>query len=689
MSNRLAGETSPYLLQHRENPVDWYPWGDEALERARNEDKPILLSIGYAACHWCHVMAHESFEDVETAQLMNELFVNIKVDREERPDLDAIYMQAVQALTGHGGWPMTMFLTPTGEPFYGGTYYPPSDQRGMPSFKRVLTSVADAWANRRDAVAGTTQQITAIYAAAATRAKTEGPLSSHTLDLAYRAIARSYDIRHGGFNGAPKFPPTMSLDFLLRYWKRTGTTYALEMAAETFRRMSRGGIYDQIGGGFHRYSVDAVWLVPHFEKMLYDNALLVRLGAHLWQATGDDQVRGVTEDTLQWVQREMTSPEGGFYSSLDADSEGHEGKFYVWSEDELDSLLGPSSSLMKSYFGVTAQGNFEGRNILNVPTEPRVVAARAGIDLDQLDRALTAAKEILYEARAKRIWPGRDEKILAGWNGLMLRGVASAARVFGSQRWTQLALRNGEFLQREMVRAGRVMRSHKNGETRIRGFLEDHAAVALAFLSLYELTFDVRWVDAAAEITNAIIEWFWDDHLGVFFDSARDAERLITRPRDVSDNAIPSGNSLATELLLHLAELRHDAELRRRGTFVIESLSTSLLSHPTAFGHLLGVADLVVHSAVEVALVGARDRADFQLLEREVAAHYVPSLVLAGGDSDSRQAIALLDGRRATDGRATAYVCRSYSCDEPASDPDLLGRQLEAAGSAQQQSPEE
>jgi hypothetical protein len=689
MANRLGGETSPYLLQHRDNPVDWYPWGDEALQRARAENKPILLSIGYAACHWCHVMAHESFEDPETAELMNELFINIKVDREERPDLDAIYMQAVQALTGHGGWPMTMFLTPKGEPFYGGTYYPPSDQRGMPSFQRVLRSVADVWQNRRDAVTTTAQQIAEIYAAAGMQARSEGILSANTLELAYRGMAQRYDVRYGGFDGAPKFPPTMCLDFLLRYWKRTGTEYALEMVSESFRRMSRGGIYDQIGGGFHRYSVDAVWLVPHFEKMLYDNALLARLGAYIWQATKDTDVKRVTEETLQWVEREMTSPAGGFYSSLDADSEGHEGKFYVWSEQEIDSLLGSRSTLVKSYFAVTARGNFEGKNILNVPTEPTAVAARGGVELTELNETLREAREILYAARAKRVWPARDEKILAGWNGLMLRGVATAARAFGSERWLKLALRNGEFLRREMVQHGRVMRSHKDGQTRIPGFLEDHAAVALGFLSLYELTFDASWIDLASEIARSIIEWFWDPELAVFFDTARDAEQLITRPRDVTDNAIPSGNSLAAELLLHLAELKHDAELQKRGTVLIEFSSASMSRYPTAFGHLLGAADLAMHGAVEVAIAGRPGDSDFSLLEREVAAHYVPSLVLAGGDPEASGMVALMEGRKPISGHATAYVCRSYSCDEPAESAEVLGRQLEAAGAAPQTVPQE
>ena len=678
MPNRLSSETSPYLLQHAANPVDWYPWGNEALDRAKSEDKPILLSIGYAACHWCHVMAHESFEDEPTARLMNDRFVNIKVDREERPDIDGIYMHAVQALTGHGGWPMTMFLTPDGAPFYGGTYFPPDDRPGMPSFAKVLNSVADAYADRRDSITATSAQLREIYDAAKMQARSEGPINTHTLDFAYRGIARHHDVRHGGFDSAPKFPQTMTLDFLLRYSKRTGTEYALEIAHDSFRKMARGGIYDQIGGGFHRYAVDALWLVPHFEKMLYDNALLVRLGAHLWQATGDSEVRQVTEETVQWLAREMTSPEGGFYSSLDADSEGHEGKFYVWSEHELDTLLGSDTTAVKAYYAVTAGGNFEGANILHVRADPAAAASRAGISLPILERIIADAKATLYETRAKRVWPGLDDKILAGWNGLMLRGLAAAARVFQSDEFSRLAIRNGEFLLREMVRDGRVMRTHKNGESRIGGFLEDHAAVALGFVALYELTFDHLWIERANVIAGSMIEWFWDDQLNAFFDTAKDAEALISRPREVTDNAIPSGTSLAVDLLLTLSELRHDADMRRMATFIIESLAAPLAEHPTAFGHLLGAADMAINGAVEVAIAGNRNDRRFRLLEHEVATHYVPSLVLAGGNGEG--GIALMDGRMPRSGEPTAYVCRSYACDEPATDPAVLARQLDAAG---------
>jgi uncharacterized protein len=680
MPNRLAAETSPYLLQHSENPVDWYPWGPEALEKSKREDKPILLSIGYAACHWCHVMAHESFEDEDTARIMNEKFVNIKVDREERPDIDGIYMQAVQAMSGHGGWPMTMFLLPDGSPFYGGTYFPPEDRHGLPSFRRILASVSEAYEQRRSGVVESAEGFKQIYETNRLGARTGGPLSPQLLEIAHASLAQRYDDCNGGFGGAPKFPATMTLDFLLRYWKRTGTADALEMVSNSFRRMARGGIYDQIGGGFARYAVDATWLVPHFEKMLYDNALLARLGANLFQATKDFEVQRVTIETVEWVAREMTADDGGFYSSFDADSEGHEGKFYVWTEQELDSLLGADARVFKSYYGVTPDGNFEGKNILFVGSDRPAAAAHARVDEEMLDAVIARGKRVLYEARGRRVWPGRDEKILAAWNGLMLRGIATAARVFDRQDFRAMSVRNAEFLAREMVRDGRVMRSHKEGVTRITGFLEDHAAVALGFIAVYELTFDERWVSRARAIGDAMIKWFWDDGVGAFFDTASDAEQLITRPRDVTDNATPSGTSLATELLLYLAELGQDAEYRRRATFTLEALAEPMARYPTAFGHLLGCADMEINGAIEVALIGNINDAGFKALERAVAEQYVPSLVLAGGASTSDSTVKLLSDRPLIDGEQTAYVCRGYTCDRPVTAPDELSAQLESAG---------
>ncbi|HEY2165503.1 MAG TPA: thioredoxin domain-containing protein, partial [Gemmatimonadaceae bacterium] len=459
MPNRLATETSPYLLQHAGNPVDWYPWSPEALQRAKAENKPILLSIGYAACHWCHVMAHESFEDDATAALMNERFVNIKVDREERPDLDSIYMQAVQAMTGHGGWPMTVFLTPDGAPFYGGTYYPREDRHGIPSFKRILGAVSEAYRAKPAEVAATVDTLRELYVT--TQPVAGEPMSAAVLDDAYRFMSRAYDEEYGGFGGAPKFPQTMSLEFLLTHWARRGVENALSIVEQSFLHMARGGIYDQVGGGFARYAVDRVWLVPHFEKMLYDNALLIRLGAHLWQATKTAEVKRVVGETIRWVAREMWSPEGGFYSSLDADSEGHEGKFYVWDAAELASVLGAEAPVVRAYWGVTPGGNFEGKNILSVAdVDHRALARQFSISPEDLERIVDGAKARLYEVRSKRVWPGRDDKILASWNGLMVRALAEAARAFDDDEYRGLAMAGATFLFDHLVRDGRVLRSY-------------------------------------------------------------------------------------------------------------------------------------------------------------------------------------------------------------------------------------
>ena len=675
MPNHLAAETSPYLLQHAHNPVDWHPWGEMALSRARAERTPILLSIGYAACHWCHVMERESFEDEATATLMNAHFVCIKVDREERPDLDAIYMQATQAMTGHGGWPMTVFLTPEGEPFHAGTYYPPDDRHGMPSFRRVLLGVADAWRSRQDSVIKTAAQMRELYAQSTERARATGALGEALFTRAATVLRQHYEPRFGGFDGAPKFPPTMALDFALRQWARTGDADMLQMVVHTFQRMARGGIYDQVGGGFSRYSVDAYWLVPHFEKMLYDNALLVRLGAHLWQAADDAEVRRVTEETLDWLAREMTSPEGGFYSSLDADSEGHEGRYYVWDSGELDALLGEDASLLKAYWGVTPEGNFEGRNILFVPHDPSAVAQAQGVTEPELRAAIERAARLLYEARERHIRPARDEKILAGWNGLMLRGVAEAARVFGDAELRTVALRNGEFVFRELVRDGRVFRSYKEGIAKIGGFLEDHAALGLGAIALYQLTFDRAWLDRARMLGDEILARFWDDAAQAFFDTASDGEALVTRPRDVTDNAIPSGTSLAVELLLILGDMFDHRAYIDRATHMLETVAEPMARYPTAFGHALGATDLAVRAAVEVAIAGDSADARFALLAKAVAAVYVPSLVLAGGAAEVD--LPMLAGRAGAE--PTAYVCRAYACEVPTASAEALAAQLGVA----------
>jgi uncharacterized protein YyaL (SSP411 family) len=664
MANRLANETSPYLLQHANNPVDWHPWGPEALARAKSEDRPILLSIGYAACHWCHVVERESFEDDETAALMNARFVNIKVDREERPDIDAIYMQAVQAMTGHGGWPMTMFLTPDGTPFYGGTYFPKVDRHGMPSFKRILTSVADAWDTNREAVGRTTASVREMFEGTRMHAST-GSATPDTLTRAVAALAAMYDHRNPGFGDAPKFPPTMSLEFLLATWARTGSEQALAMTRDTFLAMARGGIYDQVGGGLSRYSVDAEWLVPHFEKMLYDNALFVRLGVHLWQATQDDEVRLVVEDTIEWLRREMTDMSGGFHASLDADSEGHEGKYYVWSSADFDAAAREAGAsdqevaALRRHWGVTDGGNFEGSTILNV------------VDRQRIPR-LRELRENLYAIRERRVRPARDDKMLAGWNGLMVRGIAEAARAFGREDHRAMAVAAGVFLHRERFRDGRVIRSMR-GDEPVAGVLEDQASVGLAFLALYELTFERKWLDRAMLVARTMVAAFRDDETKSFFDTAHDHEQLIVRPQDVTDNAHPSGTSLAADLLARLGILMADDGFRHAASAIVDSLAEPMARHPLAFGHLLCVADMLVRGSTELAIVGDPASGGFQSLAGAAGRAYVPSLLIAGGTDDG---VPLLAGRPAMDGNPTAYVCRSFACEAPATGAAELVEQL-------------
>jgi uncharacterized protein YyaL (SSP411 family) len=679
--NRLGDESSPYLQQHADNPVDWYPWGADAFARATAEDKPVLLSIGYAACHWCHVMAHESFEDEETARLMNDLFVNVKVDREERPDVDSIYMQAVQAITGHGGWPMTMFLTPDGVPFYGGTYYPPDDRHGMPSFRRVLLSISEAWHSRRDEVLKGAQVLRGIYAAAEAPTTAADSLNRAQLDETIRALRRWYDPREGGFGSAPKFPQPQLLDVLLRQHARTAAAEPLEMVRHSFAKMWRGGLYDQLGGGFHRYCVDAIWLVPHFEKMLYDNALLARLAVQLWQATGDADARRVAEETLAWTTREMTDARGGWYSSLDADSEGHEGKFYVWSVAEARALLGADAEVAIVHWGMTEAGNFEdtGANVLHVAVGVPEVAARLDKPEPEVRAAIARARARLLAARADRVRPARDEKVLASWNGLMLRAMAEAARAFDDAGLRRAALEAGRFLRAELVRDGRALRSWRDGRARISGYLEDHASLALGFLALYQLTFEREWLDAAAALNEACVEWFWSDDAGAFFDTAHDAEPLVTRPRDVTDNAIPSGTSLAVELQLHLSMLLGDVTMRRRADYVLASLAEPMRRSALSFGHLMGAGDLSVSGAVELGIAGRPGTAAFHELARAAGLTYMPSLVAAGGEGTAVARLPLMEGRVAPDGGALAFVCRHYACELPTSDPEELRRLLAAA----------
>jgi uncharacterized protein YyaL (SSP411 family) len=521
MANRLANETSPYLLQHKDNPVDWYPWGEEALKRAREEDKPVLLSVGYSACHWCHVMERESFEDDETARMMNEHFVNVKVDREERPDIDSIYMAAVQALTRHGGWPMTVFLTPDGAPFYGGTYFPPTPSRGMPSFQQLLLSIVEAYENRREEVLQNARAVSDYLRASTAAVMPEAEASGiELLDRAAGSLLSQLDRRFGGFGGAPKFPQAMNLEVLLRHHHRKGERSALDGVELTCRQMAQGGIYDQLGGGFSRYSVDAYWLVPHFEKMLYDNALLSRLYLETYQATGDAFYRRIAEETLDYVLRDMTSEEGGFYSAEDADSEGEEGKFYVWTPDELEDALDPDeASLAARYWDVTERGNFEGKNILHVVRPPEAVADEFGLSPEELWDRIVRIRAKLFAVREERVRPGRDEKILAAWNGLMLRSFALAARVTGREDYRKAAVKNATFIVEGLKEDGRIHRSYKDGRARFNGYLEDYAMVADGLVALYEATFETRWLVEADALMDAVSELFWDEEKRAFFDT--------------------------------------------------------------------------------------------------------------------------------------------------------------------------
>ena len=686
MPNHLNNETSPYLLQHAHNPVDWYPWGEEALTRAKADDKPILLSIGYSACHWCHVMAHESFEDPDTARLMNEHFINIKVDREERPDIDAIYMQAVQAISGHGGWPMTMFLTPDGRPFYGGTYYPPSPRQGMPAFKQILESVASSYQHRKGDIAQSATQLTQQLSNQAMLQMAREDLNRLILDEAFLSFEKQFDKVQGGFGGAPKFPQPMNLEFLLRVFHRTRYPAALAMIEKTLQKMARGGMYDQLGGGFHRYSVDARWLAPHFEKMLYDNAQLARLYMHAWQATGNPFYQRIATETLDYVAREMLNTQGGFYSTQDADSEGEEGKFYLWTPQEVVDVLGKDDAhIFNAYYDVSEHGNFEERNILNVPRDEDIVAKELGIRIDALHAALARCKPKVYAARAQRIWPGRDDKVLTAWNGLMLAAFAEAARVLKRDDYREIAVRNAEFLLRELSPSGgrdasplRLLRTWKEGRAKLNGYLEDYADLADGLLCLYEATFDPRWFSGARSLADTMIDQFWGDDIGGFYDTAHDHETLITRPRDVFDNATPSGGSVAAWILLRLAIMAGDEDYARRAVESIKGVSTLMKRYASGFGQWLSALDFYLSHPKEIALLGDLASPLTQALIDIVFKPYLPNRVVmhAPGSGDGVALGPLLEDKTLVAGQPAAYVCQNYTCQAPVSDPLVLEQQL-------------
>ncbi len=668
--NRLAGETSPYLRQHADNPVDWYPWGPEAFAAARDQDRPILLSVGYSACHWCHVMAHESFEDPEIAALMNRLFVNVKVDREERPDVDAVYMDAVQALSGRGGWPMTVFLTPTGEPFYGGTYFPPADRQGMPGFPRILEAVDDVWTNQRSDVDEQTAKLKAAIESNTLRDTLDSDgtdLAFRVLDHAAAAVAQQFDPRDGGFGRAPKFPPSMTLDFLLRTHRRTGDPDALSMVTTTLDAMAAGGMYDHLGGGFARYSTDAIWLVPHFEKMLYDQALLV--GAYLrgYLATGNPRYQEVVEETVEYVLRDLGHSGGGFFSAEDADSEGIEGKFYLWSPAEIADVCGEHAAAVCEFFGVTEAGNF---------TDPHT--GYSGSILYRSDRArptpasVREAAPLLLARRNARVRPGLDDKVLTAWNAMFTRSLIEAAAAFERTDWMDAARTNLTFLLSELRSEGRVLRSWQaDGGARHLAYAEDYAALIGALVTMAEFD-DVAWLAEAVELAHEMLRLFSDPESGGFFTTGADAEALIVRPQDFFDNATPSENSLAADALLRLAAVTGDDALAVGTRRLLARLGPAMTQYPTSFGMMLGAYERALTPAVEVAVIGP-DRAYTTEWARRPAASGVG---VRSADGSGAELTPLVADRPYT-GSTVVYVCEHFACRAPIDDPDAFTAALD------------
>jgi len=677
-TNRLIDSSSPYLLQHAHNPVNWHAWGEEALSAAREQDKPILLSVGYAACHWCHVMEQQSFENEEIARLMNENFVNIKVDREERPDLDAIYMNFVQMATGSGGWPLTVFLTPDQVPFYGGTYFPPEDSYGRPGFKRVLKSVADTYRTRRSELEENREEIVQRLGQR-TPGKSSEQLEEGLLDQAFTQVLNQFDSQHGGFGGAPKFPSTMVLGFLLRYYQRTGTEKALEMVRLSVDEMARGGIYDQLGGGFHRYTVDERWLVPHFEKMLYDNALLSRLYLEAYQVTGDSYYREIVEETLGYVGREMMDPSGGFYSSQDADSEGEEGKFYVWTPSQVEAVLGrEDASIFNQYFDVTDSGNFEGKSILHHHMALDELSQSLGRSEKELKGFLDQARRKLLEARQERVKPPLDDKVLTAWNGMMLTSFAEAAFVLNDSKFLEIAVKNAEFLASAILVEGRVLRSWRQGRAHLNGYLEDYALVIEGWLATYQVSREVRWLDHASQLMERQFEFFQDEEGNDFYFTSSDHEKLLIRQKEYLDNATPAGNGVTCLNLLRLSVLLGKKEYRDLAQSMLHRVSGGLAQFPSAFGYWLQAFDFLLGPAQEIAVVGKSS--EWEALLQPVREKFLPHRVLAfleKPDSELVRRIPLLEGKTAIDDQATVYVCRNYTCQEPVTTAQELERVLD------------
>ena len=679
-TNRLIHETSPYLLQHAHNPVDWYPWSEEAFEKAKKENKPVLLSIGYSACHWCHVMERESFENEKIAALMNELFVNIKVDREERPDLDEIYMNAVQMLTGRGGWPMTMFLTPEGKPFYGGTYFPPEDRQGMPGFPRILQGVAQAYRERPADVEKSVAQILETLHHMAESQPSEKDFAPGIIAESCEKIARAYDSENGGLGQAPKFPNPGVYELFLRYYSESGDERYLTMVAQTLSKMAQGGIYDHVGGGFHRYSVDAKWLVPHFEKMLYDNAQLLRIYSQAYVITGEPLYKTVVEESAGYLLREMHQPEGGFYSTQDADSEGEEGKFFVWTLAEIDALLGAEDGeVFARMYDVTEEGNFEEKNILHPILTVDQASKFFRKEKSEIEALIARTKEKLFTAREKRIKPFRDEKIIAAWNGLLLSGLAEAIKITGASSCLEASRRTVEFIFGRMFRDGYLLHVYKDGQAKLRGYLDDYAFVALGLLDLYEVLLDRSLIDRAMELADIMLREFWDERGGGLFYTGKSHQPLISRAKPVFDASIPSGNAIAAQLLLRLYHLVGAEDYHTRAETILRSYYDAMVSQPFGFAHMLCALDQYLHPAQEIVIVGERSDARTTDLIKEIHSLYLPNkavLIFAPGESLEKVS-PLMVGKQQIDGRPTAYVCQNFTCSAPVTSWAELKRLLQ------------
>jgi hypothetical protein len=693
-TNRLIDATSPYLLQHAHNPVDWYPWGEDAFQRAKDEDKPIFLSIGYAACHWCHVMEHESFEDDAVAVILNEHFVSIKVDREERPDIDEIYMTAVQIMTGSGGWPMSVFLTPDRKPFYGGTYYPPQDMMGRPGFKTLLRSISDAWDNRREEVMKSAEQLTQyVRQSQEMRTGSEGDIAAELLQAAVADLRATYDSINGGWGSAPKFPSSPSIELLLRQHVHTDDSDLREMATHTLTEMYRGGIYDHLGGGFHRYSVDAEWLVPHFEKMLYDNAQLSEVYLDAYQATGDPLYARVVREILDYEIRDMQDEGGAFHSTEDADSEGKEGIFYTWRRDEILEHLGEEDgALFCTYYSVMPDGNFSshesyhaGLNILHITKDPGTIAKEAGISIDELESRIATCQDKLMKVREQRIRPGLDDKILASWNGLIIGSLAQAYAILGEDRYRDAAVRAAEFVLGDMTRDSVLLRSHRKGESRIPGYLDDYAFLATGLIDLYEATFDVRWLNEADRLAGGMIEQFWDEDGGGFYFTRADQNDLLTRTKPTYDGAEPSGNSMAAWALARLAKLTDNRDYAQKAERILRINRANMESTPRGFLKMLCVADFHLSPTREIAIAGSPDSETVEAYLDALHGKFIPNKVVAlidpaAENSALEERVPLLAAKKLVNGQPAVYVCENYACKQPVTTPEALLRTLGVNG---------